>query len=193
MARREIMTPLVGKWVEAYSPGIWQVTQCLSGFNELRDSLDKPKRVSRQTLVFAKRLVDENWRKSFRIEMCDAGLIHPLSESDRTKLSEYLDSHPEVASEFESYQPDLPDFGTGVGFNLPHLPDFEDRRALVDATFEGIEEGLTKDEILQRVAGSPLAPYMVAAPTNLSVTFGNVGHELRDGDFIFRSYIAQPF
>jgi hypothetical protein len=193
VARKQIPIPTVGEWVEAYSPGVWQVLKTLSGFYEIRNSLEEPKRISRRTLIFAKRLVDDTWRKAFRVEVYGADLAHPLTAEQRARLDDYLTSHPDVAAEFEAYQPQVPGLIHSVGFNLPHVPDFEERRALVNSVFNGIERGFTKDEILERIARSPLAPYVAVAPTNTTVRFGNIAHELRDGDFVFRAFDVQSF
>ncbi|MBI1372006.1 MAG: hypothetical protein GC159_04500 [Phycisphaera sp.] len=193
MAHNEIDAPVIGDWVEAYSPGIWQVIKTLSGFYRLRWSLDKPKRIQKKPIVFVKRLVDDHWRKSFRVESCDVAFVIPLSQEQRNRLDDYLKERPDVAADFKAYHPALPGFRTGLGFNITDMPEFEQRRALVDSVFAGIEQGMTNDEILERIARSPLARYEQAAPKNTTVFFDNNGHELRDGDFVFRSYDVHPF
>lgn len=193
MPRMELPVPAVGEWVQAYSPGVWQVIGTISGYNRVRQRLDEPKRVEKESVVFAKRLVDDKWRKSFRVESCEAGLIESLDEGQQLRLREYLSAHPDVAQEFAAFRPNLPGFNSGMSFNLPHIPNFDERRALVDGVLVGIEQGLTKDEILERVATSPLAGFESAAPKNITVILGNKGYELRDGDFVFRSYLVQPF
>jgi hypothetical protein len=193
MDRRKAKFPEVGEWVEAYAPGIWRVVSVLSGFFKLRDSLQEPKKIDKAVRVFAKRLVDDKWRKSFRIEMCDSGLVHGLSNQQQAKLTAYINDNPNVTAEFEAYKPELPGFGTAVGFNLSHMPDFAERLALIDTVFAGVDRGLTKDDILERIATSSLALCTSSAPKNTTVLFGNIGHELRNGDFVFRSYIVQPF
>ena len=48
----------VGDWVRSYSMGIRRVWRVLSGFNEMRFSLDAPKLPSSRTLLFSHRLVN---------------------------------------------------------------------------------------------------------------------------------------
>ena len=110
MAPRETPTVSIGDWIEAYSPGIWQVQEMLGGFYEVRFRLEERKRASRRSIVFAKRLVDTRWRKAFTVETCEGGWVRPLTDAKRERLAEYMTAHPEVVAEFEAFRPERPGY-----------------------------------------------------------------------------------
>jgi hypothetical protein len=193
MNSQNTINPCPGDWVESASPGIWQVLSVMMDFYETRFYLQDQKRLSRHPVVFAKRLVDDRWKRAFAVESCSISLVHPLTPELAARLSAFLASNPGILPDFEAFQPQLPGLVISFGFYLPHVPHLDDRRALVTSAFEGIERGFTNDEILERIAASTLAPYQQAAPTNTTVRFGNRKHELRDKQFVYRGFDVLPF
>lgn len=182
-----------GDWVESYSPGVWQVIHVLEGFLELRFHPDEPKRVSRRRLVFSKRLVDDKWRKAFTAEMAEAAVVHPLGDGERSRLAEYANANLETLAAFEALQPEMPDHITSLRLNVPQPVEVEGFRRAVTQAFTGIEQGLTNDEVLDRLARSPLVAYLSAGLSNVTIRFLCRQHEVRDGQFVFRAVDVQPF
>ena len=193
MPRKDDKQLSVGDWVESYSPGVWQVVHVLEGFFELRFHPDEPRRVSRRRLVFGKRLVDEKWRKAFKAEMAEAAVVHPLGDDQRARLVEYAGANPETLAEFEAFRPEMPDHIASLRLNVPQPVEVEGLRSAVAQAFSGIEDGLTNDEMLERLARSPLAGHLSAGLSNVTVRFLCRRHEIRDGQFVFRAVDVQPF
>jgi hypothetical protein len=183
----------VGAWVESFSPGVWQVVHVLEGFFELRFHPEEPKRVSRRRLVFSKRLVDDKWRKAFKAEMAEAAVVHPLGDDQHVRLVEYTGANPKVLAEFEAFRPEMPDHIASLRLNVPQPAEIDGLRSAVGRALAGIEDGLTNDEVLDRLARSPLAGHLSAGLSNVTVRFLCRRHEVRDGQFVFRAVDVQPF
>jgi hypothetical protein len=193
MPRKNDTQLSAGDWVESYSPGVWQVVRVLQDFFELRFHPDEPKRVSRRRLVLSKRLVDDKWRKAFKAEMAEAAVVHPLGDDQRARLAEYAKASPETLAEFEAFHPEMPDHIASLRLNVPQPVEVEGLRSAVTQVFTGIEEGLTNDEVLDRLTRSPLAGHLSDGLSNVTVRFLCRQHEVRDGQFVFRAVDVQPF
>lgn len=191
--RNRNVTVSVGDWVEAYSPGISQVIHIMSDFYELRFSLEQQKRKGRRAIVFVKRMVDDNWRKAFKVEGCSPDVVRPLIAEEREQLEKYTASHPEIVAEFDAMRPKLPDHGMGFRLRLPDPSDLPKARETALNSFAGIENGYTNDEVLYRMKESPLAQYLSDIAVNAQILFHGQEHEVRNGEFVFREVDVQRF
>jgi len=187
------VTVSVGDWVEAYSPGISQVIHIMNDFYELRFNLEQRKRRGKRAIVFVKRLVDKNWRKAFKVESCSPDVVRPLGEEERYQLEEYKLSNAQIVAEFDAIKVKLPDLAMGLRLRLTDAKDMPKVREAALLLFAGIDAGYTNDEILHRIKDSPLAKFVSDVAINAQINFHGLGHELRDGEFVFRKVDVQPF
>jgi hypothetical protein len=97
--------PNIGEWVVSdYSQGVWRVFRVESDFYDQRYKLTEPK-VKRRALVFATRLVNDAWKKSFFTEVWSAALVHPLNEEQANRLGAALAADPDLLAKFDRYVP----------------------------------------------------------------------------------------
>ena len=184
--RHNAMAIEVGEWVCSGSAGIWQVYRVIDGVEKLRSSLRDRKRPSRDRLVFSKRLVDAAWKRAFSNEVASADLVRVLSSEDRHRLKDFLTKNPETMREFEEFQPSAIDLIRNLTLNVPASAGKEYIERLIQDLFVGINEGMTNDEILQRIASSQLAVYIGKYPINATLQLRCKDHELRINEYVFR-------
>lgn len=146
----------VGDWVHSYSMGTWRVWRVLSGFNEMRFSLDTPKSVSRCTLIFSSRLVNTSWKRSFSTECAELSLVRRISADD-----------------------------VGLG-QIPGAGRERLREACSRLLGDPVKPGRTMDEVLVTPREAGYYARIGKTPINVTVQLGSVGHEARDREFILR-------
>jgi hypothetical protein len=173
-----------GDWVNLFSPGIWQVYRVLPIGYEMRFSLSERRRKSRRVIVFARRLVNADWRRSFKTGSCEQSLVHPLSAADDRRLKRVLRDDPELAAAFECYAPRP----QGLIVNLTmRVPQVARLKFFCDQTLlPQIGAGLSVDEILKLLEESDLASFIGQFPINATLQLGCRDHEVRKGEFIMR-------
>jgi len=179
----------VGDWVHSYSMGIWRVWRLLSGFNELRFSLDTPKSVSRRTLVFSSRLVNTSWKKSFSTECAELSLVRRISRDDEARIEELLQSNPSLKKAFEKYQAknDSLDLVVNVGFG--QIRGFGPR-ATQSSLWQPARTFHPEWNHHGRGAALPARcryyDCIGKTPRTATLQLISVGHEVRDREFILR-------
>ncbi len=177
----------VGDWVYSDSPGIWQVYRILEEAERMRSSLQERKRVRRDRLVFSKRFVDEGWKPAFANEVASSDLLRPLSDDDRRYLEEFIARNPQTLQEFKSHQPKGIDLVRNLPLNVPTSVKGNEIQRLAHDVFSDIgENGLTNDDILQRIATSELVRYTPKTIRNATLQFICKDHELRGNEYVFR-------
>lgn len=179
----------VGDWVRSYSMGIWKVGRVLSGFNELRFSLESPKAASPRTLVFSHRLVNTSWKRSFSIECADLSFVQRISREEQARIEETLESNPSLKKAFEKYQAKNSGVDLAVNISLGQLPgsDREKLRAACDIHLgSSAENGMTIDEVLAALRTAGYYDCIGKTPISATVQLISRGHEVRDGDFVLR-------
>jgi hypothetical protein len=179
----------IGDWVHSYSMGIWRVSRVLSGFNDLRYSLDTPKTASLRTLVFSHRLVNTSWKRSFSVECADLSLVSPVSQDERSKIQEMLESVPGLEKAFEKYQAahGSPDLVVNIG--LGGLPDGDrERLRTACAGHLGVsaEMGMTMDQVLVALKAAGYYCCIGKMPNSATVQLVSKGHEVQDCEFVLR-------
>ena len=82
----------MGDWVriKALWPGVWRVDRVLSGVRENRWSLNDPIKISDRLTVFCHRLVNDEWKRSFSFQSCDASLVECISDEERERAESLL-------------------------------------------------------------------------------------------------------
>ena len=176
----------VGDWVETHSPGIWRVFRIERGFYEFRYRVGERKRISRRTLVFAKRLFDQNWKKSFATEVNDITTVTSLRDDEIAQA--VAKANPALLAEFLAWEPEGLDFMMALRFNFPPPVELDGIRKAVLAVFAGIESsGLSNDDILRRIAESHFGQLQADGISNVTIRFLCRNYELRDGEFVFRA------
>lgn len=178
-----------GDWVYSYSIGIWQVSRMLSGFNEIRFSLDEPKRKSRRTLVFSYRLLNSSWKRSFSVEIAELNFVNLLTAEETSRVEEMLESDPKLRKSFGKYQAThtIPDLIVNVALGGLPSGDRDHLREACDAQLgTSPENGKTMDEVLVALTASGYYEYIGKLPTSATVQLVSKGHEVRDGEFVLR-------
>ena len=178
-----------GDWVRSYSMGIWRVWRVLSGFNELRFSLDAPKSQSSRTLVFSHRLVNTSWKKSFSRECAEASLVRRISPEEESRIQELLESHTPLKKAFDKYRAENTTLDLVVNLSLGQIPgsDRERLRAACDLHLgASVENGLPMDEVLAALRNAGYYDCIGKTPTNATVQLISVDHEVRDREFLLR-------
>jgi hypothetical protein len=184
----------VGDWVRSYSVGIWRVWRVLSGFNELRFSLDAPKSPSSRTLIFSHRLVNTSWKRSFSMECAEASLVSWISPDEESRVQQLLESNTPLKKAFEKYRAENSTLDLVVNVSLGQIPgsDRERLRAACDlhlgATHldTSIENGLTMDEVLIALRNAGYYDCIGKTPITATVRLISVNHEVRDHEFLLR-------
>ena len=176
-----------GDWVRSYSMGIWRVWRVLSGFNELRFSLDAPKKPSTRTLYFSHRLVNTAWKRSFSIECTDAG--HRVSPDEESRIQELLEPNTPLKKAFEKYCATHNSLDLMVNVSLGGIPgkDRERLRAACDLHLgASIEKGMTMDEVLAALRNTDHYDCLGKLPTIATIQLVSDNHEVRDREFVLR-------
>lgn len=182
-------TVRVGDWVRSYSMGIWRVGRILSGFSELRFSLEAPKVLSARKLVFSHRLVNASWKRSFSIECAELSLVKRISREEEARIDEMLKSSPPLKKAFAKYQSKngSVDLAVNVSLGLPPGSDREKLRAACDSHLgASIETGMTIDEVLAALRTAGYYDCIGKTPISATIQLISRGHEVRDGEFILR-------
>jgi hypothetical protein len=178
-----------GDWVRSYSMGLWRVWRVLSGFNELRFSLDAPKASSSRILVFSNRLVNDSWKRSFATECAESSFVSPVSPDDESKIQELLESNAQLKRAFEKYQAENSSLDLVVNVSLGQIPgsDREQLKAACDLHLsDSIENGLTMDEVLAAIRKAGYYECIGKIPKDATVQLVSVNHEVRDREFVLR-------
>lgn len=177
----------VGDWIHSYSPGIWQVFRIIEGVQKARFRLDERKQTRRQPIIFCRRLLDASWSPSFAGETCDPAVVHPLTDDERAKLDDFISKNPDVADQFFAYEPRNLDCALGLTLSLPEGIGKADLENLVRQAFGDLSDrGLTNDEILHRLAASPIAAWVSQRMINATLRLICKNHELRENEYVFR-------
>lgn len=179
----------VGDWVHSYSMGIWRIWRLLSGFNELRFSLDAPKNISSRTLVFSSRLVNTSWKRSFSTECAELSLVRRISPDEESRTQELLQSNSSLRNAFEKYQAKNSSLDLVVNVSLGHIPgsDREHLRAACSHLLgDSARNGLTMDEVLFALRDAGYYDCIGKTPIDGTLQLISVGHEVRDREFIMR-------
>jgi len=177
----------VGDWVKSYTPGIWQVFRVIQNEPRLRYSLNERKRGNRRPVIFCKRLVDECWKASFTGEICDPAVVQVLSSVDRARLDDFLSKNPDILDKFSVYEPRDLDSAMDLLLIVPDSIGKNGIQSIANEVFADIEEeGLSNDEILERIDTSQLRDYVSPRVINAILRFLCKEHEIRDGEYVFR-------
>jgi hypothetical protein len=179
----------VGDWVHSYSMGIWRVWRVLSGFNELRFSLEAPKFISPRTLVFSHRLVNTSWKRSFSTECAEISLVSRISPDDESRIQELLRSNPSLSRAFEKYQAKNDALDLVVNVSLGHIPGADrERLRAACARYLGAsgQAGLTMDEVLVALQSAGYYDCIGKTPIEATVQLISTGHEVWEREFILR-------
>jgi hypothetical protein len=183
--------PAIGDWIRAASPGVWQVHRVLSGFYELRYSLASTKRRSRRVIVFARRLVDDEWRPAFRSESCELSLTEPVSAEDSQRVETLLQTRPDLKRSFDDYRPDPIPLLVNLSMKVP---DASVLRSFCEATLSlELEQGIPFDRVLQLLDQAGLGGSVGQMPSNATLQLGCRDHEVREGEFVMRDCQVLPF
>ena len=180
--------PNIGDWVGSdYSRGVWRVYRVERDFYDLRYKLAEPK-VKRRALVFATRLVNDAWKKSFSTEVWSAALVHPLNEGQSHRLEGVLAGDPDLLAKFDRYAPKPIDLVCNLRFG-PVPGGFDALSSEIDAFLGSrIAVGLSLDEILPLIASSGLSEYMNRNPGIGTLQLKSPDHLRRGDDFVFTSF-----
>jgi hypothetical protein len=179
----------VGDWVHSYSMGIWRVWRLLSGYNELRFSLDTPKTVSAHTLVFSSRLVNTSWKRSFSTECAALSFVRRISPDVESRIHELLQSNPALGKAFEKYQAKNNSLDLVVNVSLGQLPGSDRaqfRAACSKLLGHSVDNGIIMDEVLAALRDAGYYHCIGKTPIAATVQLISVGHEVRDREFILR-------
>jgi hypothetical protein len=183
----------VGSWVKIGSlwPGIWRVSRVLSGFNESRWSLKAPITQSRRTLVFCDRIVNDDWKRSFKTQCCEVSLVTLLDADHSDKLASLLSTDLDLAKAFEEYQakPHPIDLIANISFGGMSAEAIGQLSSACDQALRlRIEAGLTITEVLEALSDRDLLEYQTKIPRSLNLQLTCLDHEVRSNEFVFRKY-----
>jgi hypothetical protein len=183
----------VGDWVVSdYSQGVWRVFRLERDFFDLRYKLTDPK-LKRGSLVFATRLVNAAWKRSFSTEVWSAALVHPLSREQSDRLGATLAADPDLLAKFGRYSPKPIDLVCNLRFSA--VPGgFEGFRREVESSLGSrLPNGLSLDEILPLIASSGLNEHMNRNPGAVTLQLNSPNHLRRGDEFIFTSFRTLSF
>jgi len=173
-----------GDWVHLFSPGIWQVYRVLPIGREMRFSLSDRRRKLHREVVFARRLVNADWRRSFKTSCCEQSLVRPLSPADQKRLQRLLRDDVELRAGFERYAPRPLPLIVNLSMRVPNVDRL---KSFCDQTLAPqIGSGMNMEEILKLLDQSALASYIDQFPINATLQLLCRDHEVRDGEFIMR-------
>ena len=188
MAGYEIVS---GDWVRQISSGIWRVSRILSGFDEFRYSLNKPKMKSKRSLVFANRLVNDSWKRSFTTECFEMSWVNRVEDEEQQRVGHLLRDNAALRKAFEAYEADPKpvDLIVNLGFGLPATSDQEQFKAVcAEALADPIQRGLTLDDVLELIRAAGYDEFMRKYPTTARLQLVCPDHELRGAEFVMRRY-----
>jgi hypothetical protein len=185
--------PNIGDWVVSdYSRGVWRVYRVERDFYDLRYKLTEPK-VKRPALVFATRLVNDAWKRSFSTEVWSAALVHPLNEEQSNRLAAALAADSDLLARFDRYTPKPIDLVCNLRFG-PVPGGFDAFAGEVEAFLASrIAIGLSLDEILPLIASSGLSESMNRNPGVGTLQLNSPNHLRRGDEFVFTSFRTLNF
>lgn len=191
MAEKRKVAP--GDWIRIPSlfPGVWLVSRVLSRFYEHRWSLDNPKQMSGRTLVFCDRLVNDTWNRSFSRQCCEASYASHLNKEDGTKLRALVGGDSKLMSAFEKYRASKSPLDLIANISMGKLADHDVssfQQLCSDMLASRIASGITLDEVLTLLRERDLEKHIAATPIQVTLQLTSKGHELRGGDFLYRTY-----
>lgn len=180
--------PTIGEWVVSdYSPGVWRVFRVERDFYDQRYRLTDPK-VKRRTMVFAARLVNAAWKRSFSNEVWSVGLVHPVNREQSDRLASTLAENPGLLAEFDRYVPKPIDLICNLRFSAMR-GGFEVFRREVDKVLGSrLEVGLSVDEILGLITSSSLIEHMNRNPGVATLQLNSPDHLRRGDELVFTSF-----
>jgi hypothetical protein len=185
--------PNIGDWVASdYSPGVWRVYRVERDFYDLRYNLTEPK-VKRRALIFATRLVNDAWKRSFSTEVWSAALAHPLNEEQSNRLAAALAADSDLLARFDRYAPKPIDLVCNLRFG-PMPGGFDALSREAEALLGSqIAIGLSLDEILPLIALSGLSEHMNRNPGVGTLQLTSPNHLRRGDEFVFTSFRTLNF
>jgi hypothetical protein len=185
--------PNIGDWVASdYSRGVWRVFRVELNFYDLRYNVTEPK-VRGRALVFATKLLNDAWKRSFSTVVWSAALVHPLNEEQSDRLLAALAADPDLLAKFDRYVPKPIDLVCNLRFG-PVPGGFEAFSEEVEASLGSrIAIGLCLDEILPLIASSGLSEYMNRNPGVGTLQLNSPNHLRRGDEFVFTSFRALNF
>jgi hypothetical protein len=182
----------VGAWIRSrVFPGIWRVSRVLSGFNELRWSLEAPARQSTRILVFCDRVVNNDWKRAFKTQCCEISYVTLLNPDDCSKLGSVLSADARLREGFAKYQalPHPIDLIGNISFGGMSEETVREFPSICDEVLgEHIGSGLTVHEVLELLEQRGLLEYRAMSPTRATLQLTCVDHEVRSNEFVFRRY-----
>jgi hypothetical protein len=178
-------------WIYSCSKGIWQVSRLLRGFNEFQYDLNAPPVKSRKVFVFSKRLANSAWKRSFDTEVCEASLTKPLSAADAKRVKELFAANPGLKAAFDAYDPKPISLNMNLAMHLPNRTRLEG--LCTSQLRPALASGLALPRILDLLESAGLFAAIGKFPINTTLQLVCENHELRDGDFVFRTCRILPF
>jgi hypothetical protein len=176
---------IVGDWVYSNSPGIWQIYRVLPIVNEMRFSLSDRRKKSKRVLIFSRRLVDASWNQSFKTECCEQTLVSTISAADNGSLVHLLQNDARLRESFENYAPESLDLMGNLTMRVPKIELLESFCS--EKLLPPMRDGLAMDDILRIMEEAGMDLYANKLPINATLQVGCRDHEMRDGEFVFRT------
>lgn len=173
-------------WVYSESPGIWRVYRIIKEAKRFRFNRQERQKISKQPLIFVKRLVDRSWNAAYSNEMATDTFVRALPETDRQRLDEWMRKNPDLVKNFEAFNPAPINLAVNLPLYVPDQCEKEPLRLLIGEVFADIAEGLTNDTILERIGAGGLAGYAPKNVRNATLRFISKDHEVRDNEYVFR-------
>jgi hypothetical protein len=183
----------VGAWIRIKPlwPGIWRVSRVLSGFNESQWRLDATPTQSHQVLLFCDRIVNNDWKRSFRTQCCESSYATLLDSEDANKLESQLDADSKLREAFAKYQATSHPIDLIANVALGGMDEEIVTQFLSDCDemlSHRIEAGLTVNGVLQSLDQRDLLKYLSKNPKRVTLQLTCVDHEVRSNEFVFRKY-----
>lgn len=187
-----------GSWVQIPQlwPGFWRIYRVLTGFYELRWSLDDPKAISKRTIVFCHRLVNNSGKRSFSHQSCEQVLAEPISDAQLANLESKCLSNTALMKPFEKYcsANRSIDLIANLAFGDLSPNEVQEFSLLCERLLSTrIAEGVTFDDALHLVRGTWLQTHKSKSPQMATLQLTCLNHELREGDFVFRKFRTLRF
>jgi hypothetical protein len=157
----------------------------------MRFSLSARPQESKRVLVFARRIVNARWRRSFSTASCEVSLVSPLSAKDTAKLERLLREDEKLRLAFEAYAPEPVDLVVNLSMGVPDRSVLEDfcRKTLAPAMASGVQ----MDEVLRLLDEANLSQFLQKYPIRATLQLVCPDHEVRDGEFVLRACRVLPF
>jgi hypothetical protein len=173
-------------WVYSESPGIWRVYRVIRDVRRFRFNRQERQKISKQPLIFVKRLVDRSWNAAYSNEVATETFARALSESDRQRLDEWIRKNPDLVKSFEAFDTAPMNLAVNLALYVPDQCEKEHLQRLIGEVFADIAEGLTNDTIRERIAAGDLAGYTPRNVRNATLQFISKDHEVRNNEYVFR-------